>query len=890
MNNKPDTTLVKMFYTLLPVQILIFAMDSVNTIVDGAVAGQFIDPATVGVIGLYYSMVQIFGAVGLVFVGGSAVLCGRYIGRGEQDKTEGNFSMNLTIAFIIGLVLTLFSFLFPGVLAVILGADQMLKGSLVLYILGYSFGIIPLLLSKQIALFLQLEGQSARNYAGVIAMTISNIIFDIVLVSVLNMGVFGLALATSLSNIIYFVIIAPYFLSKKASLHFGLKKIDWSEMPLFLKTGIPGAILMFTIGIRYIFVNRILLSCSGADGLCALAAFNMVAGIYISFCLGNGSAVRVLVSLFVGEKDKRSIKKVVKIVLTNGMAIIIIISVILYLIAPYLASVFFPDRSSNVYFLCRQILEIYTYCLPFILICQLCTNYLQALGEHRLFIDIQSVFDGFFSVVIPAVILAPVMGALGVWYSNLIGVILVILTVPVYACIYWKRIPRTLDEWMFLTPALYVPEGDSLYLEINSFGEISTASEKISLFCKDHNIGERSSYYTALCFEEMADNVIRHGFVDDKKNIFNARVIYTPGQMMLRLKDDCKPFNPGEFYDIVCENGSGLTENIGIKMVYRIADNINYQYMMGLNIMTITVNEKNLLTMEKYDYLLEKTLKERDPDLHSRFKDMVFSVQNLLSRYKKLFPEFTDHTEFHSLTVIDSCNRLIGEEQIKKLNTDEIYILLNACYLHDVGMGISEKEYEEFKDPAEEEAYFKSHPDDDMMKYIRYNHQEFSGAFIEKYADLLEFPSPEHTYAIRQVSRGHRKNDLYDDTEFPRDYKLGNGNTVNLAYLSAIIRMADEIDVLATRNPELLYDIEDLVTDIDILFGKRVAAVRSMNMTRDSFILHAESDESEVIKMLNEMVIKMQETLDYCRDVIKKKSDFELTQKKVELILNHKGD
>ena len=888
MNKKADTTLLKMFFTLLPVQVLIFAMDSVNTLVDGAVAGQFIDSGTVGVIGLYYSMVEIFSAVGVVFVGGSAVLCGRYIGRGEQDKTESNFSMNLTTAFIIGAVMTAFSLLFPGVLAVILGANDTLKGSLILYILGYSFGIIPLLLSKQIALFLQFEGQSARNYAGVITMTISNIVFDIFLVYVLKMGVFGLALATSLSNIIYFIIIAPYFLSKKASLHFGLKKINWSEMPLFLKTGIPGAILLFSIAVRYLFINRILLFYSGADGLCALAAFNMLAGIYISFCLGNGSAVRVLVSLFIGEKDKRSIKKVVNIVLTKGMAMIIIISVILYLIAPILASVFFPDTSSNVYYLCRQILEIYTYCLPFILICQLCTNYLQAMGEHRLFIDIQSVFDGFFSVVVPAAILAPVMGALGVWYSNLIGVILVILTVPLYAIFFWKRIPRNLDEWMFFTPSLYVPEEDSLSLEINNIGEISPASERITSFCKDHNIGKRSSYYTALCFEEMAENVLRHGFDETRKNIFNARVIYTPGSMMLRLKDDCKPFNPGEFYDIVRNNEEGSPENIGINMVYSIADDVNYQNMLGLNVLTITVAEKNLLTMENFDYLMERTLKKLDPELHRRFKDTVFTVQNLLSRYKKIFPEFTDHTELHSLTVIDSCNRLIGEEQINKLNKDEIYILLNACYLHDVGMGMSEKEYEEFKDPATEEEYFKDHPDHTRMDFIRYYHHEFSGAFIEKYADLLEFPSPEHTFAIRQVIRGHRKLNLYDDIEFPRDYMLGNGSIINLAYLSAIIRLADEIDVIATRNPELIYDIADLTTDIDILFGKRTAAVKSMNMTRDSFILTAETDEADVIKALNYMVDKMQQTLNYCRNVIASKSDFILSQKKVELIIEHK--
>lgn len=34
--------------------------------------------------------------------------------------------------------------------------------------------------------------------------------------------------------------------------------------------------------------------------------------------------------------------------------------------------------------------------------------------------------------------------------------------------------------------------------------------------------------------------------------------------------------------------------------------------------------------------------------------------------YRRLFPEYTDHSELHSMTVIDFCNRLIGSEQIEK--------------------------------------------------------------------------------------------------------------------------------------------------------------------------------------------------------------------------------
>lgn len=590
MNKQNDKLLHKLFFSILPIQILIYAMDSVNSIVDGVMAGRFIDAETVGVIGLYYTMVEVYSAIGIVCIGGASVLCGKYIGRGEQEKTEGIFSLDITLTFIVGGFLTLICLVFPDKLALILGANENLKESLILYIIGIAFGILPFLLSKQIALFLQLEGQSKRNYIGLAIMTVSNVILDIVLVAVLRLGVFGLALATSISDIIYLLVISPYFLTKKASLHFSFKKAAWDELALFLKTGLPGALLVFSIALRYLAVNRILLHYCGSDGLSALSAFNMVAGIYISFCLGNGSVVRMLVSVFIGEEDRDSIKEVVKIVLTKGMIMILIISAILLALAPTLAYVFFPDRTSNVYHLASQILAVYTFCLPFILICQLFTNYLQAMG-HRIFIDIQSVFDGFFSVTVPAAILAPIFGAMGVWISNLIGVILVILTVPIYAIIYWKGIPKNLDEWMFFEKDFGAAPEDSLSITINNMKETSDASENISIFCRDHNMRRKTEFFSALCLEEMAGNVIRHGFDGKKENNLNVRAVYSPGKLMIRLKDNCRPFNPGEMAEIVSRTDENEFKNIGIKMVYKVADDVNYQNMLGLNVLSIVVNE-----------------------------------------------------------------------------------------------------------------------------------------------------------------------------------------------------------------------------------------------------------------------------------------------------------
>ena len=154
--------------------------------------------------------------------------------------------------------------------------------------------------------------------------------------------------------------------------------------------------------------------------------------------------------------------------------------------------------------------------------------------------------------------------------------------------------------------------------------------------------------------------------------------------------------------------------------------------------------------MNKYDFLLERRLKEIDPDLHQRFSDTVFVLQQILSNYKLIFPDFTDHTELHSLNIIEFCNNLIGE-QVDKLNADEIYVLLLGCYFHDTGMGISHTDFEKFSKQINFGDYFETHSRDNYPEIVRNFHQEFSGLFLRKYAKFFDFPSEQHLFSIIQM-------------------------------------------------------------------------------------------------------------------------------------------
>lgn len=281
-------------------------------------------------------------------------------------------------------------------------------------------------------------------------------------------------------------------------------------------------------------------------------------------------------------------------------------------------------------------------------------------------------------------------------------------------------------------------------------------------------------------------------------------------------------------------------------------------------------------------FALEFRLRELDRDLHKRFTDCVFVLQRILSNYKLLFPEYTDHSELHSITVIQFCNTLIGE-QLNRLNKHEIYVLLSGCYFHDTGMGITRKDFEAFSREIDFGDYFEKHPNASVPEQIRDFHNEYSGRFIRKYAELFEFPSKAHLEAVIQISRGHRKTDLKDESIYPINLPTPDGGSICLPYLAALLRLADEIDVTADRSSKLLYDLEAITDEHQLFEHKRHRAVRDLIISKDAFTLLIDDSDPVILGMIRRMAEKMQWTLDTCRDAVNGRTPFEITQSRIVL-------
>ncbi len=283
--------------------------------------------------------------------------------------------------------------------------------------------------------------------------------------------------------------------------------------------------------------------------------------------------------------------------------------------------------------------------------------------------------------------------------------------------------------------------------------------------------------------------------------------------------------------------------------------------------------------MKKTDYAVENRLALLSPELYRRYRDCFVVSGKMLTKYENYFPDFTDHSLLHTLDILDLTNRLIGE-QLESLNAENLYVLMMGALFHDVGMGISFSDFDEFM-----KKLGLPSPDNptDRAWAVRRNHQELSALFLDKYAPIFDIPNEKYLFAIKQVCRGHRKTELMDEIGYPSLYEVEDGKSVYLPYLAALICLADELDISEARNISFLYDVENMPSERDRTEFHKHMAIYSVELDDDYVSVRAKTDDPAINEGVREVCDKLRDKLLYCSKVAEERSPFKITQKDVLL-------
>ena len=573
----------KQFFRLLPVQILLIAIGCLNSVIDGAVASSHLGADAMAVIGLYSPLAKLVDASIAVFLGGTQILCGRFLGKNEVENTQQAFSLDIVVTSCFSGLLMVLCLAAPGAVAGALGGSGEIRNDLSMYLLGMSFGIPCQMIGSQLSAFLQLERQEKRTYTGIAVMVVLNVGLDLLLVPAL--GFLGLGLATSASNLAFCAIQIYFFLTDKATIRFRFRSARLKHLKEILHLGLPGALVQGCLMVRGLVLNQILLNFCAPYGLPAFSAVNAFGCLYCAVYLGMGSATRLLSSVYIGEEDRASLADTLKTALTWGLLLVTAEAAVTFALAVPFASLFFTP-ADGAWDPAVLFFRVFPLSVPLSAVFIVFNNYYQSLGRMKI-VNILSVMDGVAGTCLFSILMAPSLGSTGVWAAQVLNGVATLLLIPVCAWVTLKRMPRNLEDMMLLPEGFGVPDGDRMDIAVGSEAEALQFSDRVIAFCLDHGIEKKRAYAAGLCLEEMAVNVIRHGFRGEKNENVIVRVVYKGGELMIRLKDSCPPFNPKERAELF--DPEDKAHNIGIRMASRLSRKMEYQFILGLNVLTLTL-------------------------------------------------------------------------------------------------------------------------------------------------------------------------------------------------------------------------------------------------------------------------------------------------------------
>lgn len=575
-------------FRLLPIQVLLAVVGSVNGIISSLFASNFVGTDAMSAIGLYSPVNSFFLALNTMMMGGSQIICGKYMGRHQVSGMQNVFSVNMLMSVLISIASALLLF-GAGVcdLTGMVSADAAVRMHFNQYLIGMAVGIVPQVIGQQLSGFLSLENETRLTTVAGIAYILVNLVLDYVFVAVLRMEAFGLALATSLGLWVFAGVQMLYYIRGKSELRLRFRSIRWKERTEIFKVGAPGAFSYGYQAVRGLIVNMLTLSFVGSVGISAFAASNSFLCLFWAIPGGMLAVSRMLISVSVGEEDRQSLQNVMRIMFQRYLPLMSAIAMLLIAAAVPMTRMYYQNPDDPVFQMTVWGFRILPLSMPLSIICMHFVCYAQV-SEKKLLMHLLPLVDGVLGASISTAILIPMIGMNGVYWANVINGIATTLIVLGYAWIRNGRFPWTMSELMVIPERFGVRSEDRLDITVRSMEEVVNVSRKVHSFCHKKGVDERRSYFAALMVEEMAGNIVSHGFEKDhKRHSVDLRIALKDENLILRIKDDCIPFNPSERRKIA--DPDDITKNIGIRMVFSLAKDVQYQNILGMNALTIVL-------------------------------------------------------------------------------------------------------------------------------------------------------------------------------------------------------------------------------------------------------------------------------------------------------------
>ncbi len=376
-----EDPLSKVVPTIAVPMIISMLVESIYNIADTYFVSQLGMSATAAV-GINDSLMHIMMSLAMGFGMGASSSISRLLGAKNHEEASRTGTTALFTAMGVGIVFSIIAYCFLDPFILVLGATESSK----VYAMDYATYILlaaPFTCANQVlSSLLRSDGSTRLAAVGQGIGCVINCILDPIFIMGLRLGVAGAAIATGLSKVISFVVLAWPFIRKKS-----IVEVKWSYFTPrwriyreIARMGIPSFLRSSLLTVSSVIINN-LAGNYGDHVLAAISVGNKCHRFVASAVLGFGMGFQPVAGYCYGAKRYRRVFEAFWYSLKLGCGVAIVVGGALVIFSRQLVGVFTTNEATDVIELGSWMIRVLSYTLPFHLFVMLAGGIYQALGR-----------------------------------------------------------------------------------------------------------------------------------------------------------------------------------------------------------------------------------------------------------------------------------------------------------------------------------------------------------------------------------------------------------------------------------------------------------------------------------------------------------------------------
>lgn len=403
---------------LFALPIMLSSMLQYNySVVDNIIVGRYVSNEALAAVGSVGSINSFIIGAALGLTSGFSIPVAHAFGAGDRERTSRFAGNSVSLAFIIGCVIAVVAHILSYSLLKLIGTPDEIVSLSSAYINILYYGIPFQMLSNNFTAISRSVGESKKPLYFFSVTVVLNFVLDILFVKVFSWGVEGAAAATLISHMTAALLNGVYVVFFLKKVHF-LKsdfRPDTSISKKQVMLGIPVS-LQFTMTSVGSMCLQSVVNSFGTTVIAGFTAAGRVEGITNIPMSGLGVATQTFVGQNYGAENYDRIKEGVRKIFLLDLAVSVVMSITLYLIAEPVIMLFMKELNPGIMAAAKRYILAIAQCYSLVAVLFVMRNTLQGLGFT--FANTVAGVGEFFGRLIIAFVFTPLIGFDAVCYAG----------------------------------------------------------------------------------------------------------------------------------------------------------------------------------------------------------------------------------------------------------------------------------------------------------------------------------------------------------------------------------------------------------------------------------------------------------------------------------------